>query len=179
MWTNRLSGNGCRTRFGIPAFWFIETPAAILRLGGFSMHPIYASWCHPRSMSAAMESVMRERGDLRIVHEPLISAYYFGDTDRSLQHFEPNADHPQTCAYNRRFISEQATLGSGPDADAAPGINAAPIDAGAGTVLSGSGIVVAHAQESVLGVRGPSRKAPVRTPLENRNEDRPFGHVGA
>jgi len=51
--------------------------------------------------------------------------------------------------------ANQATLGSGPDANAAPGINAAPPAAGAGTVLPGSAFVAAHAQESVLDVGGP------------------------
>ncbi len=53
---------------------------------------------------------MRERDDLRIVHESLISAYYLDDRGRSLQHFEPNADDPQTCADIRRFIRNLATL---------------------------------------------------------------------
>lgn len=75
------------------------------------MHPIYALWCHPRSMSTAIERVMRERGDLRIVHEPFIYTYYLGDRGRSLPHFEPNADHPQTYVDVRQFIREQATTG--------------------------------------------------------------------
>ena len=75
------------------------------------MHPIYALWCHPRSMSTAIERVMRERGDLRIVHEPFIYTYYLGDRGRSLPHFEPNADHPQTYVDVRQFIRDQATIG--------------------------------------------------------------------
>jgi len=40
------------------------------------MHPIYALWSHPRSMSTAMERVMRERGDLDCAHEPFMYDYY-------------------------------------------------------------------------------------------------------
>lgn len=40
----------------------------VARLAKF---PIIALWCHPRSMSTAMERVMRERGDCRCFHEPL------------------------------------------------------------------------------------------------------------
>ena len=75
------------------------------------MHPIYALWCHPRSMSTAIERIMRERGDLRIVHEPFIYTYYLGDRGRSLPHFEPNADHPQTYVDVRQFIRDQAAIG--------------------------------------------------------------------
>ena len=46
-------------------------------------------------------------------------------------------------------------LDSGPNANAAPGMNAARLAAGAGTVLSGSGLAAAHAQESVLDVGAP------------------------
>ncbi len=75
------------------------------------MHPIYALWCHPRSMSTAIERVMRERGDLRIVHEPFIYTYYLGNRGRSLPHFEPNADHPQTYTDVRQFIRDKAAHG--------------------------------------------------------------------
>lgn len=41
-------------------------------------------------------------------------------------------------------------------------MNAVPLAAGAGTVLSGSGFGAAHAKESVLDVGGPFRKALTR-----------------
>ncbi|HUF56321.1 MAG TPA: hypothetical protein VMM55_07145 [Thermohalobaculum sp.] len=32
-------------------------------------HPIVALWCHPRAMSTAFERLMRERGDMTVLHE--------------------------------------------------------------------------------------------------------------
>ena len=40
------------------------------------LHPIICLWCHPRSMSTAMERVMRERGDFKCFHEPFMYDYY-------------------------------------------------------------------------------------------------------
>jgi hypothetical protein len=39
------------------------------------MHPLIALWSHPRSMSTAIERVMRERGDLDCAHEPFLYDY--------------------------------------------------------------------------------------------------------
>lgn len=41
-------------------------------------HPIIALWVHPRSMSTAIERIMRERGDLDCLHEPFMYYYYLG-----------------------------------------------------------------------------------------------------
>lgn len=41
-----------------------------------SSYPIIALWAHPRSMSTALERVMRERGDMRVFHEPFMADYY-------------------------------------------------------------------------------------------------------
>ena len=38
-------------------------------------HPVYAMWSHPRSMSTAIERIMRERGDLDCAHEPFMYDY--------------------------------------------------------------------------------------------------------
>ena len=38
--------------------------------------PIICLWAHPRSMSTAMERVMRERGDFKCFHEPFMYDYY-------------------------------------------------------------------------------------------------------
>ncbi len=75
------------------------------------MYPIHALWCHPRSMSTAIEMVMRERGDLTVMHEPFIYTYYTGEGSRQLPHFEPNPDHPQTYVDVRQAIRDQATKG--------------------------------------------------------------------
>jgi hypothetical protein len=41
-------------------------------------YPIIALWVHPRSMSTAIERIMRERGDLDCLHEPFMYYYYMG-----------------------------------------------------------------------------------------------------
>lgn len=55
-------------------------------------------------------------------------------------------------AWAGRRDLERNLNGSGPNANAALGMNVAPLAAGAGTVLSGSGFLAAHGQESVLDV---------------------------
>ena len=40
------------------------------------MNPIIFLWAHPRSMSTAIERVMRERGDFDCLHEPFLRCYY-------------------------------------------------------------------------------------------------------
>ena len=58
------------------------------------MHPIIALWCHPRSMSTAIERIMRERGDLHCLHEPFLYDYYVNRAVRRLPHFERQSDQP-------------------------------------------------------------------------------------
>lgn len=41
-------------------------------------NPIIALWVHPRSMSTAIERIMRERSDLDCLHEPFMYYYYIG-----------------------------------------------------------------------------------------------------
>ena len=45
-------------------------------------HPILALWAHPRSMSTAIERVMRARGDLTVFHEPFMADYYMHRANR-------------------------------------------------------------------------------------------------
>jgi hypothetical protein len=45
-------------------------------------NPIIALWAHPRSMSTAVERVMRERGDLTVFHEPFMADYYTHRAER-------------------------------------------------------------------------------------------------
>jgi hypothetical protein len=40
------------------------------------MNPIIFLWAHPRSMSTAIERVMRERCDFDCLHEPFLRYYY-------------------------------------------------------------------------------------------------------
>lgn len=40
------------------------------------MHQIIALWCHPRCLSTVFERMMKERGDLRVLHEKFLYLYY-------------------------------------------------------------------------------------------------------
>lgn len=76
------------------------------------MHPIYALWAHPRSMSTAMERVMRERGDLDCAHEPFMYDYYVHRAVRRMPHFDVRPDHPVSYAAIRDSLLVRA--GAGP-----------------------------------------------------------------
>ncbi|MGI9492246.1 MAG: hypothetical protein ACR2QF_07615 [Geminicoccaceae bacterium] len=56
--------------------------------------PIIALWCHPRSMSTAIERIMRERGDCTCFHEPFLYDYYIARQVRCLPHFQTDKDQP-------------------------------------------------------------------------------------
>ncbi|MFX0542657.1 hypothetical protein ACEWPM_013105 [Roseovarius sp. S4756] len=75
------------------------------------MHPIYALWSHPRSMSTAMERVMRERGDLDCHHEPFMYDYYLHRQVRKMPHFEAEADRPVSYEAVRKMLLERAAMG--------------------------------------------------------------------
>ncbi len=51
------------------------------------MNPVIFLWAHPRSMSTAIERIMRERGDFDCLHEPFLHYYYLQKTRKSLRHF--------------------------------------------------------------------------------------------
>lgn len=69
---------------------------------------IHALWCHPRSVSTAFERIMRERGDLRVLHEPFMYHHYFSTTDRLFPDFSPEPGHPRTYADIRALIRTKA-----------------------------------------------------------------------
>lgn len=75
------------------------------------MHPIIALWAHPRSMSTAVERIMRERGDLICMHEPFLYDYYLGRKIRVLPHFEPEPGTPTLYEDIRDSIVEAAERG--------------------------------------------------------------------
>lgn len=52
----------------------VESPR--LTMSDTKAHPIIFLWAHPRSMSTAMERIMRERGDFKCFHEPFMYDYY-------------------------------------------------------------------------------------------------------
>ncbi len=62
------------------------------------MHRIVALWCHPRSMSTAVERIMRERGDFTCLHEPFMYDYYLHRQVRQMPYFEPEAGRPVSYA---------------------------------------------------------------------------------
>lgn len=55
---------------------------------------IIALWVHPRSMSTAVERVMRERKDLNCIHEPFMYYYYIGLGKKELPHFDIDPKWP-------------------------------------------------------------------------------------
>lgn len=59
-------------------------------------HPIIALWVHPRSMSTAMERIMRERNDLYCFHEPFMYYYYIGLGKRELPHSDLHVGKPDS-----------------------------------------------------------------------------------
>lgn len=75
------------------------------------MHRILALWCHPRSMSTAVERIMRERGDFDCLHEPFMYDYYLHRRVRSMPHFEPEAGRPLSYASIRADLLQRARHG--------------------------------------------------------------------
>lgn len=72
------------------------------------MNPIVFLWAHPRSMSTALERVMRERGDFDCLHEPFLHYYYLEKCSRRLPQFDARPGHPTTYAGTRDWILERA-----------------------------------------------------------------------
>ena len=74
-------------------------------------HPIIALWVHPRSMSTAVERIMRERGDLTCFHEPFMYDYYLNRSPRKMPQFEPEEDQHRTYAETWDLILDAAEQG--------------------------------------------------------------------
>ncbi len=74
-------------------------------------HPVIALWCHPRSMSTAVERIMRARGDCRCFHEPFMYDYYINRAVRLFPNFEPEDDKPRTYEDIRAAIMGAADEG--------------------------------------------------------------------
>jgi len=72
------------------------------------MNPIIFLWAHPRSMSTAVERIMRERGDFECLHEPFLRYYYLQRTSKPLPHFDDAQDHPCNYRETREMILERA-----------------------------------------------------------------------
>ena len=74
------------------------------------MHKIIALWAHPRSMSTATERIMRERGDLDVLHEPFMY-YHYVDKGRDFPGFAPDPDHPTSFDGICALLRERAEAG--------------------------------------------------------------------
>ncbi|MEM8648394.1 MAG: hypothetical protein AAGF86_18935 [Pseudomonadota bacterium] len=74
-------------------------------------HPIIALWVHPRSMSTAVERVMRERGDLTCFHEPFMYDYYLNRSPRMMPKFAPSDDQRVSYQETREMIFAAAEAG--------------------------------------------------------------------
>jgi hypothetical protein len=67
------------------ANWAVRNP---------QMNMIILLWAHPRSMSTAMERIMRERGDCHCLHEPFLYYYYLHLGRKQFPHFDADPDRP-------------------------------------------------------------------------------------
>ena len=72
------------------------------------MYPVVILWAHPRSMSTAIERIMRERGDFDCLHEPFLHYYYLERSGKPLPHFDSEQDHPTSYAETRDMILSRA-----------------------------------------------------------------------
>ena len=72
------------------------------------MHPVIILWAHPRSMSTAIERIMRERGDFDCLHEPFLHYYYLERSSKPLPHFDSEQNHPTSYADTRDMILQRA-----------------------------------------------------------------------
>lgn len=71
-------------------------------------HPIHMLWAHPRSVSTAFERIMRERGDLHVLHEPLMYYHYLHRAERPFAGFEPEPGHPTSFHGIRDMMLDRA-----------------------------------------------------------------------
>ena len=72
------------------------------------MNPVIFLWAHPRSMSTAIERVMRERGDFECLHEPFLRYYYLQRANKPLPHFDSEQDQPTGYDEIRDLVLERA-----------------------------------------------------------------------
>ncbi len=72
------------------------------------MFPVIILWAHPRSMSTAIERIMRERGDFDCLHEPFLHYYYIERSEKGLPHFDSEQEHPTSYAATRDLILQRA-----------------------------------------------------------------------
>ena len=63
-------------------------------------------------MSTAVERIMRERGDLRVLHEPFMYDYYISGERGTFSDFAPEVDHPVTYEGIKALIRQTAQAGA-------------------------------------------------------------------
>lgn len=76
------------------------------------MNRVIALWAVPRSVSTAFEQMMRARGDFRVLHEPFLPYYYYGE-ERVNDHFSDGVEPDPSHDWRRilEHIREEAEQG--------------------------------------------------------------------
>ena len=74
------------------------------------MHRLIFLWCHPRSLSSALERAMLERGDMATLHEPFLYLYYVHEGRKRLPHLEVDPRRPASYEAVRSMILEAARI---------------------------------------------------------------------
>jgi len=72
------------------------------------MNNIFALWCHPRSMSTAIERLMHAHGDLECLHEPFMYFYYIDQRKRTMPYFNPDSQQASTYDGVKKIILSKA-----------------------------------------------------------------------
>ncbi len=71
-------------------------------------YPILCLWVHPRSMSTAVERIMRERGDFECFHEPFMYDYYVHRKQAHMPHFDVDPSLPVSYPEIKAMLLEKA-----------------------------------------------------------------------
>lgn len=72
------------------------------------MNKIIALWVHPRSLSTALERIMVERGDFKILHEPFSYLFYMYEKRAPIPHQHTDPNHPQSYPDIKKMIMDKA-----------------------------------------------------------------------
>ena len=72
------------------------------------VHRLIFLWCHPRSLSSALERAMLERGDMATLHEPFLYLYYVHDARKRLPHLDVDPRRPASYADIRSMVLKAA-----------------------------------------------------------------------
>jgi len=75
------------------------------------LNQIIALWTYPRTISTAMERVMMERGDLKVLHEPFSYLYYEHEKKSAIVQEYKDPNHPVTYPEIKAHILKTAESG--------------------------------------------------------------------